>query len=57
MSETQKQELAMMREANIGAILVNGFGYVWPTDIRNDGGKFGEANAQTVASRIVTILG
>ena len=56
MTRTQKIALAMMADRNIGSILVQGFGWVWPTNIRNDGGQFGKVKAQVVAERIVAKL-
>jgi hypothetical protein len=56
MSDTQKAALALMREKNLGAVVVRGFGYVWPTHIRNDGGRFGDENAERAAEAILARL-
>lgn len=56
MTEIQKQALTLMAEQNIGAIQVKGFGWVFPTHIRNDYGRFGEERAVGAAKGIVRQL-
>lgn len=56
MTSIQKQALGLMAEQNIGCMVVKGFGWVWPTNIRNDFGRFGEDNAIQVAELIVEKL-
>ncbi len=46
----------LMDERNLGCVQLKGFGYVWPTHLRNDGGRFGEDRAEQAASRIVELL-
>jgi hypothetical protein len=57
MTQIQKQALRLMAEQNIGCLLVKGFGWVWPTNIRNDYGRFGEEAAIHVAEEVVRRLG
>lgn len=56
MTSIQKQALHLMMEENIGCLIVAGFGWVWPTDIRNDFGRFGEDNAIRAARLVVEKL-
>lgn len=35
MTTIQKLALAIMAEENIGAIIVNGYGWVWPEQVRS----------------------
>jgi hypothetical protein len=56
MTEIQKQALRLMDEQNVGCLLVKGFGWVWPTNLRNDGGRFGEERAIEAAHGVVRQL-
>lgn len=56
MTDIQKRALALMAEQNIGCLLVKGFGWVWPTHIRNDYGRFGEDNAISATEQVVQKL-
>lgn len=56
MTQIQKQALRLMAEQNIGAMPVAGFGWIFPTHIRNDYGRFGEDRAIQVAEEIVRRL-
>lgn len=56
MTNIQRQALRMMEAENLGTILIKGFGWVWPTHIRNDYGRFGEENAIVAAQLIVEKL-
>lgn len=56
MTQIQRQALRLMAEQNIGAMPVKGFGWIFPTHIRNDYGRFGEDEAIAVAEEIVRQL-
>ena len=56
MTDIQKQALRLMEEQNIGCLLVKGFGWVWPTNIRNDGDRFGEERAVEAARGVIRQL-
>lgn len=56
MTAIQRRALALMAEENIGCLIVQGFGWVWPTHVRNDYGLFGEENAIQAAGLIVEKL-
>lgn len=56
MTEIQRQALRMLDDQNIGCLLVAGFGWVWPTDIRNDFDRYGEQRAIDAADAVVTKL-
>jgi hypothetical protein len=56
MTYTQRHALALMAEQNIGCLIVKGFGWVWPTHVRNDYGRFGEESAIQAAELIVEKL-
>jgi hypothetical protein len=47
LTATQKTALRMMGEENLGAILVQGLGWVWPQDIRDS-----EKTAEAVVARL-----
>ena len=53
MNKTQKAALKLMDEQNIGAMPVKGFGWIFPTHLRNDGGRFGQKNATAAARGII----
>lgn len=57
MTKTQKQALRLMDEQGIGAMPVKGFGWVFPTHVRNDGERFGHENAMAAARGIIRQLG
>lgn len=56
MTEIQRHALRLMADENIGAMPVKGFGWIFPTHIRNDYGRFGEDRAIAVAEEIVRQL-
>ena len=57
MTSIQRRALSLMAEQSIGCLIVKGFGWVWPTHLRNDYGRFGEDNAIQAAELIVEKLG
>lgn len=56
MTNIQKEALELMAEQNIGAMPVKGFGWIFPTHLRNDGDRFGEERAIEAAKGVVRQL-
>jgi hypothetical protein len=56
MTNIQRHALELMEQENLGCLLVKSFGWVWPTNIRNDHGRFGEERAIKAAEAIVKKL-
>ncbi|MCA9414170.1 MAG: hypothetical protein KC944_23355 [Candidatus Omnitrophica bacterium] len=57
MTQVQKDALQAMANRNIGAVLISGFGWVFPTHVRDDDGKLGEKRVNELAKIILNKYG